>query len=80
MTSTRQEGYINNVDEIEIVNELKALQTSKLYLTEPIYRGNAEKWPGNQISFIDFHLAYLKFHPSLNPRHYISNLKLTLRK
>ncbi len=80
MATAQHEGYINNVDEIEIVTELKNLQNSKLYLTEPTYRGNAEKWPNNQISFIDFHLAYLKLHPSLNPRHYISNLKLTLRK
>lgn len=74
------DGYINSVSEDEIISELKAMIDNSLYLTEPAYRGNAEKWPGNEISFIDFHLGYLKVHPALDPYHYMANLKLTLKK
>lgn len=80
MAAPQQEGFINNVSEDEITTALRSLQRSSLYLTEPTYRGNAEKWPNNQMSFIDFHLSYLKIHPTLDPRQYISNLKLILKK
>lgn len=80
MTVRQEEGVINNVAQGEIVAALTSLQTNPLYLTEPAYRGNSEKWPDHQISFIDFHLGYLKSQPTLNPWHYLSNLKLKLRK
>ncbi|MBI2588887.1 hypothetical protein HYW35_01610 [Candidatus Saccharibacteria bacterium] len=74
------DGFINSVSEDEIIAELNSMKASSVYLTEPVYRGNAEKWPGNQISFVDFHLTYLKLHPSLDPHHYMANLRLTLKK
>lgn len=74
------DGYINSVSEDEIIAALNSLKADSIYLTEPAYRGNVEKWPGNQISFIDFHIGYLKLHPALDPHHYIANLKLTLKK
>lgn len=80
MAAPQQEGYINNVSENEIVAALKTLKRNSLYRTEPAYRGNAEKWPNNQISFVDFHIGYLKMHPTLDPNHYIANLRLMLRK
>lgn len=80
MVTQQQDGFINNVSEDEIINALHLLETSTVYMTKPTYRGNAEKWPNNQMSFIDFHLAYLKLHPALAPLQYISNLKLILKK
>jgi len=80
MTVRREEDIINNVDEGDIVAALRSLESNPLYLTEPTYRGNIEKWPDHQISFIDFHLHYMKSQPTLNPWHYLANLKLKLRK
>ncbi len=80
MAIQQQEGFINNVREDEIISALKQMKRNALYLTEPTYRGNAEKWPNNQISFIDYHIAYLKSHPQVNPDHYIANLKLVFKK
>jgi hypothetical protein len=73
-------GYINNVKEDEIVAALELLRRNPSYLTQPVYRGNAEKWPGNQTSFVDYHISYLKANPTLNPHHYIANLRLMLKK
>ena len=73
------DGFINDVSEDEIVAALVAMEKSSVYVTEPAYRGNVEKWPDNQISFIDFHLNYLKVHPALDPHHYIANLRLMLK-
>ncbi len=78
--AAKEEGFINSVREDEIVAALGLLESSSHYLTEPIYQGNADKWPDHQIPFVDYHLNYLKRQPTLNPYHYISNLKLALRK
>ena len=80
MTESQPEGYINNVREDEIVAALESLKQDPSYLTLPVYRGNAEKWPGNQTSFVDYHIGYLKANPALNPYHYIANLRLMLKK
>lgn len=80
MAAQHQDGFINDVREEDIIGELKTLESSPVYLTAPAYRGNEEKWPNHQIPFIEFHLNYLKAHPGLNPYHYISNLRLTLKK
>lgn len=80
MRKYQEDGLINSVSEDEVVEALNSLETSSTYVTKPAYRGNADKWPGHQISFIDFHLGYLKDHPTLDPYHYIANLRLMLRK
>ncbi len=80
MAAPQQDGFINNVEEEEIVAALSLLESNSLYLTKPIYRGDAQKWPGNQMSFIDYHLTYLKAHPTLNPYHYLANLRLMLKR
>ena len=74
-----QIGYINEVSEAEIISSLTLLESNSLYLTESVRRYNTDKWPNNEMPFIDFHMAYLKTHPSLNPRHYVANLRLMLR-
>lgn len=68
------------MDETEILTALKAMESDKNLVTKSAYRANAELWPGHRISFVDAHLAYLKSHPAMNPRHYLSNLRLMLRK
>lgn len=76
----QQDGLINNVDKDVVIAALKQLESNTLYETKPTYRGDALKWPGNEMSFIDFHLNYLKVHPTLDPYHYLSNLRLVLKK
>lgn len=66
--------------EEEIRAELSKMENSELYATESAYRANADLWPGNRISFTDSHLVYLRTHPALQPRHYLSNLRLKTKK
>lgn len=66
--------------EEEIRTELSKMEDSPQYATESAYRANADLWPGNRISFTDSHLVYLKTHPLLQPRHYLSNLRLKTKK
>ena len=68
------------MEETEIVAVLRALENDPAFVTKSAYRANTLLWPNNRISFVDSHLMYLKAHPVLEPRHYISNLRLMLRK
>ncbi|MEI6751015.1 MAG: hypothetical protein WCK69_00480 [Candidatus Saccharibacteria bacterium] len=68
------------MDQLEISDALQAMESDPFLVTESAYRANTLLWPDNLISFVDCHLAYLKSHPSTNPSHYLSNLRLMLRK
>lgn len=76
----QQEGLINGVSQDEVITALGSLQASGLYLTRSVHRYNTDKWPNNKMSFVEFHMSYLKAHPMLDPRQYLSNLKLILKK
>jgi hypothetical protein len=66
--------------EDEIVAALKDMVIDPKMITESSFRANAMLWPNNKISFVEAHLMYLKNHPALNPEHYLSNLRLMIRK
>lgn len=80
MKKTVQKGFINEVSESEIIVALRLMEASPAYLTKPSYRGSSERWTNDYTSFVDYHLNYLRLHPSLDPYQYISNLKLMLKK
>jgi hypothetical protein len=48
----------------------------KKYCTEASYSANAELYPDHLIPFVNKHMEYLRNHPSTNPQHYLSNLRL----
>lgn len=68
------------MDELEITDALKQMEDDPGLITLSAYRANAEMWPGNRISFVDSHLAYMKANPGVEPRHYLSNLRLRIKK
>ncbi len=68
------------MEEEQIIVALREMEADSSFITESAYRANAEVWPKNRISFVDNHLAYLKAHPSVNPEHYLANLRLMIRK
>jgi hypothetical protein len=76
----QEDGVINGVRRDEVIEALVSLETSSIYLTESVKRYNIDKWPDSQTTFIDFHMNYLRTHPTLDPYQYISNLKLILKK
>lgn len=68
------------MDEDEIAAALRNMEDDPVFVTNSAYRANAELWPDHRISFVNSHLGYLKTHPAVDPKHYLSNLKLILRK
>ena len=74
------EGFINRVSLEEIIAALKRMELDPRYQTERFYRGTSHRWTDNYLSFVEYHINYLKAYPSLDPDKYISNLRLKLRK
>lgn len=66
--------------EPEIRERLELMEADPQMITKPAYRANALLWPDNIIPFVDSHLEYLKSHKTTVPAHYLSNLRLMLRK
>jgi hypothetical protein len=68
------------MEETEIIAALEVMEADPNMVTESAYRANTEKWPDNRITFIENHVTYLRLHPNVNPRYYLANLRLMLRK
>lgn len=52
--------------------ELKLMDGDPKYNTRASFSAGQD----TDISFVDRHMKYLSEHPKLNPRHYLSNLRL----
>lgn len=66
--------------EEEVKDTLKAMEKNPFLVTKSIYKANSELWPDHQMPFTDYHIAYLKAHPTLDPRQYLANVRLMVRK
>ncbi len=64
------------VEEARLLQNLRQMERDNTYNTESRYSGNTEKYPNNQITFSQWHMAHIKKFPNLNPLHYLANLKL----
>ena len=63
----------------EIVEELQAMIKDSSYHTKPGYSIDTETYPDSTVPFIESHLGYLHKHPQVDPKYYLSNLRLMLK-
>ena len=70
----------NDLELMQAKEVLLAMESDPAFITKSSYSANGDLWVDHRISFIDVHLLYLKSHPQVNAGHYISNLRLRLRK
>ena len=62
--------------EAEVFEMLLQMEKDEKYNTASRYVADSLKYPNNEISFSEKHLAHLRKFPDINPYHYISNLKI----
>ena len=79
-TAFKRVDIYNSEVGTETKNALSALEDNPSYVTEVSYTSDREKYPKGIIPFVDKHLLYLHQHPTVNPLHYLSNLRLQLKK
>lgn len=59
---------------------LANIEYDQAYFSEPSFTSDTEQFPDNLMPFTMTHMNYLAKHPEVNPKHYISNLRLRSRK
>lgn len=78
-TYKRKEDFFTTEEGIKFLKALHEMSLDTTYITEEGYSSNSERYPGNRISFVNKHMDYLVKHPTTNPAHYLSNLRLMTR-
>lgn len=63
----------------ETAAELKAMVEDPKMITKSGFSPNSELWPDNRIPFVEVHLSYLKTHKNVDPKNYLSNLRLMIK-
>lgn len=78
-TQNKRPNFLETQEGAEAKQLLEAMTTDPLYNTESSYSANVIAHPDNTMSFVDKHMEYMRNHPALSPKHYISNLRLMTR-
>lgn len=79
MATKKRTNFYESEEGQEVKDILKKMAQDDGYNTGPSYSANIDEYPDNLISFVDKHMQYLNTHPSVNPSHYLSNLRLMKR-
>lgn len=78
-TLKKRVSFFESVEGAEIQETLVLMTKDTAFNTGSSYSINTERYPDNQIPFVDKHMNYLNSHPAINPNHYIANLRLITR-
>lgn len=78
-TLKKRINFANTEEGVAIEHKLQLMFADKLYNTKSSFSTNSVLYPDGQIPFVDKHMNYLCSHPSVNPQHYLSNLRLMTR-
>ena len=75
----KKPDFLTSDEGIKAAEALQLMVLDDMYITKPTFSADTETYADNLIPFIDKHMAYLRSHPAMNPRHYLSNLRLMTR-
>lgn len=78
-SSTKSAAFFASEEGQAFIRSLQEMMTDAQYITNPGYSPNAELYPSHVIPFVEKHIEYLRAHPTLDPSHYLSNLRLITR-
>jgi len=59
--------------------KLQDMADDSTLITRPVFRADSLKYPSNEMSFVDYHLFYIKQNGINNVDHYLSNLRMRIR-
>lgn len=79
-TLSKRVSFFISEEGIQVKKLLKLMVDDSDYNTESSYSANSELYPDNLITFVDKHMNYLNAHPSIDPHHYVANLRLMTRQ
>ncbi len=76
MSTVKKKHFIGSEEAARIEEILRQMAKDSAYNTTSSYSANITQYPDHLIPFVDKHMNYLKTHPSLDPQHYLANLRL----
>jgi len=75
-TYKRKIDFFETEEGVELLKTLRKMNRDEAYNTKPSFSANSELHPDHLISFVEKHVNYIRSHPSTDPQHYLSNLRL----
>lgn len=75
-TAKKKVDLYESAEGLAILEELRTMATDERYNTGPSYSADATSYSDHLIPFVDKHMRYLIIHPSVDPVHYLANLRL----
>jgi hypothetical protein len=78
-SSTKSAAFFASEEGQAFIQSLKDMTADARYITNPGYSPNGELYPSHVIPFVEKHIEYLRTHPTTDPQHYLSNLRLITR-
>jgi hypothetical protein len=79
-TTKKKIDLFNSIEGAKIREDLEAMMRDKSYKTDSSYTADGFSHPDHKMPFVQKHMNYLAKHSELNPEHYLSNLRLMLKK
>lgn len=79
-TVKKKENFLLSEEGLSCRALLEKMESDKNFHTESSFTIDTENFPNHKMPFVTTHMTYLSKHAEVNPRHYISNLRIRLRK
>lgn len=79
-TAKRTVDFLISDEGVWCRTALETMEQDAAFHTEPSFTSDEEHFPDNLMPFVMTHMNYLTKHAEVNPRQYISNLRLRSRK
>lgn len=79
MPTVKKSNFHESDEGLEAREILVAMVEDNSYNTPTTYCTNEDLYPDHRMSFVDQHMEYLRSHPSVSTKHYLSNLRLRTR-
>lgn len=79
MSKIKRTNFFESSEGVEIKEILIEMAKDATFNTEQSYSANSSLYPDHIISFVDKHMNYINTHPSVDPQHYVANLRLMTR-
>jgi hypothetical protein len=78
-TAKKRPDLFSTQEGVLVEEALKSMALDTSYATIDTYSANSEAHPDHLVTFVEKHMSYLRSHPSVDPDHYLANLRLMTR-
>ncbi len=78
-TAHKRVDFYESEEGLGVQATLLQMTQSATYNTKSSYSANTAQYPNHLVPFVEKHMKFIATHPSVNPEHYLANLRLITR-